>query len=368
MTSIKDVQKFVSSIDPWALVRPGKDGKRPTLKLVVVGAGVIGGSVGAWIAEHYDHIYFLDQGPVAQALKEKGLATYWAEEPEKKTAVKLNVLDNLDQARDADVVVLAVKNYSLETVAQLVQKKLGDRPVIVAMQNGLENQMVLPKYFSKVIYCVISFNAWMDEPGLIGYQKKGPLHFGTLHNELQTEMEDMAKIFNLGVETHITHHIADAAHCKLIINLTNSLTTLIGLKYKNITDRAVFQKLMTNLTWEGVQIVKAAGYREIRLGGMPSWNIIWIGAHLPRAISKGLFEKNVKKLVLSSMAQDIIQRGGHTSELESLNGYLLQLAERHGLPAPFNRAVYELSKREFAKPKFEPLDVKEVWEYVKKRP
>jgi hypothetical protein len=142
---------------------------------------------------------------------------------------------------------------------------------------------------------VVSYNAWTDEQGAIGYQKKGPLHFGTLQNELQTEMEDLAAVFNRGVETHITHHIGDAAHCKLVINLTNSLTTLIGLNIKEISDQALFQKLLTNLTWEGVTVIRAAGYKESKLGGMPPWRLFWSGSHLPRAITKGMFEKNVKK-------------------------------------------------------------------------
>ena len=364
MSLLTNMKKLVDSMGP--VVSPGetKKGQRPDLKLVFLGAGVVGGSVGAWVAEHHDNVFFLDQGPVAKALKERGITTYPGESPASKTTVAVKVIDDLNDALDADVVVIGVKNYSLDAVARMVQSKMGDRPIIVAMQNGLDNQRMLPAYFSKVIYCVVSYNAWIDESGAIGYQKKGPLHFGTLHNELQTEMEDIAAIFNRGVETEITHAIGDAAHCKLVLNLTNSLTTLLGLKFRPIEDRALFQKLLTNLTWEGVRIVKAAGYRESRLGGMPSWGKIWMGANLPRLFTKGLFENNVKKMVVSSMAQDIIQRGGKDSELESINAYILQLAQKHGVRAPYNAAVYELAKREFAKPKFEPLDVGEVWDYV----
>ena len=95
--------------------------------------------------------------------------------------------------------------------------------------------------------------------------------------------------------------------------------------------------------------------------------LIWVGATLPRIITKGIFEKNVKKMVLSSMAQDIIQRGGSDSELESINGYLLGLADRHGVEAPFNRTVYELCVREFGKPGFEPLEMEAVWAAVKEK-
>jgi ketopantoate reductase len=72
-------------------------------------------------------------------------------------------------------------------------------------------------------------------------------------------------------------------------------------------------------------------------------------------------------MVMSSMAQDIIQRGGSDSELETINGYFIELADKHGMKVPYNRAIYALCKREFAKPKFEPLDVKEVLEEVEKK-
>lgn len=365
MSIVKDAVKLAGSLDLTApLQKSGKE-TRPDLKIVFLGAGVIGGTVGAWVAEHADNVYFLDRGEVAERLEEKGITTYWKEEPAKKTTVKVNVIADLDEVPDADVIVIGVKNYSLEAVSKVIQSKMGDRPVIVGMQNGLENQKILPRYFSKVIYCVVSYNAWTDEQGAIGYQKKGPLHFGTLQNELQTEMEDLAAVFNRGVETHITHHIGDAAHCKLVINLTNSLTTLIGLNIKEISDQALFQKLLTNLTWEGVTIIRAAGYKESKLGGMPPWRLIWSGSHLPRAITKGMFEKNVKKMVVSSMAQDVMQRGSGDSELESINGYILDLAKKQGVRAPYNQAIYDLAKQEFAKHPFEPMDVKDVWAFVK---
>ncbi|NLH47533.1 MAG: ketopantoate reductase family protein [Myxococcales bacterium] len=338
-----------------------------SMKIVFFGTGVIGGSVGGWIAPHYPHLYFLDREPISTALRTGGITLYQQETPAERQRVSVRVIDDLAAVPDADVVVLGVKNYSLEGAARAIREKLGDRPVIFAMQNGAENQRILPHYFSKVIYCVVSYNAWMDEPVVIGYQKKGPLVIGTIHNELQPEMAAIARVFNLGVETIVTPHLQDAVYTKMVINLTNSLTTLIGMGYREIGDRALFQKLLTNMTYEGIQILRAAGFNECKLGGMPSWLVIRAGAKLPRLLTKPLFERNVKKMVLSSMAQDVLQRRGGTSELETLNGHLLHLADRHGLAVPYNRAVYELCREEFSRPDFQPLEVKEVWLAVKKQ-
>lgn len=365
MPILNDVKKLAASIDLSSLSGRGR-AKPRSLKIVMLGAGAIGGSVGAWIAEKYDNIYFLDLPEVNARLRREGLSVYTQGRREAAQRIPVRVIDDLSEAPDADIVVLGVKSYSLDKIAQLVRDKLGDRPLIVAMQNGLANQAILPKYFSRVIYCVISYNAWLDADGAIGYQKKGPLHLGTRHNELQDELREVTRIFNLGLETHATDAIGDAAHCKLVINLTNSLTTLIGLNFRPISNEALFQKLLTNLLYEGVQVVKAAGYKESRLGGMPPWAVVRAGAQLPRAVTKGMFARNVKKMVISSMAQDVIARGGSQSELETLNAYILDLARRYGVKTPYNDVIYAMCKREFAKPDFAPLDVREVWQEVER--
>lgn len=335
-------------------------------KIVFFGAGAIGGSVGAWVARQYENIFFLDRGQIQEALKARGITVYPGDAPAQRETVVVKVLGGLEEAVDADVLVLAVKNYSLGLVAEEVHKRLGDRPVIISMANGVENQRVLPRYFSKVIYCVISYNAWMDEPGVIGFQKKGPLIFGTLANELQEEMKELAGIFNRGVETIVTDHIQDAVHCKLVINLANSLTTLVGHQVRPISDLGLYQKIMTGLLLEGVEVIRAAGYRECRLGGIPSWRTIWMGARLPRFISGPLFRRNLAKMNLSSMAQDIIQRKGTETELESINGRIVELADKFKVKAPLNRAIYQICKQEFARPGFQPLDVKELWARILK--
>ena len=143
--------------------------RRDGLEMVIFGAGPVGGSVGGWIAAEYDNIHFLDQGDIAAGMKAKGITLYEGGRKEETTQhVNVNVIDDLAERPDADIIVLAVKNYSLDAVARAVKDKAGDKAIIVALQNGVENQAILPRYFSRVLYGVIGYNAWMDEPGVIG--------------------------------------------------------------------------------------------------------------------------------------------------------------------------------------------------------
>ncbi len=335
-------------------------------RILVFGAGAIGGTVGAWIAEKYDEIYFLDQGKTAESMKKNGITTYLQHEKDKAVNVKVNVVDDLGTCEPFDIIIVAVKTYSLDGVCKYIKETVPNDPIIFALQNGIDNQGIVPKYFEKVIFGVISYNAWFDEPGVIGYQKRGPIIMGTVHNNMKFEMERLKDIMSKGVETVITPHIKDAVYSKMIINLTNSLTTLIGLGYQDITSMKLFKKVLTNLTYEGVKVIKASGYEECKLGGMPSWGTLWSASHLPNFLTDGIFKKNVSKMVLSSMGQDIIQRKGHETELDTLNGHVIELANKNSVQIPYNKAIYELCKEEFSKQEFAPIQIEQVWERVKK--
>jgi 2-dehydropantoate 2-reductase len=337
------------------------------LDVLVFGAGAVGSTVGGWLAQHHAAVHFLDRGPVAAALRDRGLTLYQQHQRDRAETVRVAVVESLADVPRPDVVLLAVKNYSLDGACGALRDRFGggdDGPIVVGLQNGVENQTILPRYFARVVYGVVSYNAWIDEPAVVGYQKRGPLVLGTILNLLRPELALVSDLLGRGVETVVTDRLQDAAHSKMVINLTNSFTTLIGHGFREVSDPRLFQKLLSNLTYEGVRIVRAAGYRECQVGGMPSWSLMTAAATLPLFVTRGPFEKNVKKMVISSMAQDIIQRGGTDSELESINGYFLTLADRHGVRAPFNRAVYELCREHF-KPGFTPLDVRDVWDRVR---
>ncbi|MCK7515363.1 MAG: hypothetical protein MZV70_72855 [Desulfobacterales bacterium] len=113
-------------------------------------------------------------------------------------------------------------------------------------------------------------------------------------------------------------------------------------------------------------MVKAAGYKECKLGGMPPWFLLKAGALLPRPLTSPLFKKNVAKMVMSSMSQDIIQQGGTDSELESLTGYILKLAKAEQGEGAIQREPSTSSGRNgSASPALSPMDVHEVWAKVR---
>lgn len=335
-------------------------------KIVIFGAGAVGQTVGGWIAQKYQNIYFVSRGEALQRMKTQGVSLYKKHKKKKIYNVPLNVIENIEEIQDADIIIICVKNYSLNSACGRIKSICGDKPYIIGLQNGIENQHIIPKYFSKVIYGVVGYNAWFDSPGILGYQKKGPIILGTTDNSLMSEMNIISTLFNLGVETLVVDYLNNAVHTKLIINLTNSIATLVGHGFREISELSLFQKILSNLLYEGTIIANKIGIKECKIGEIPSWTLIKLGVTLPQFITKGMFKRNVRKMVMNSMTQDVIQRGNKHSELDSINGYFIKLAEENDIDVPYNSAIYKLCKSEFSKKTFTPLDIKYVWSEIEK--
>ena len=330
------------------------------IKILFIGPGAIGASVAAWVAESYPAVFIMGHGATQAALRTDGITTYQSAAPEQtRRTVRVATVDRPGDIADADIVVLAVKNYSLEAVARQVRDELGDRPIIVSLANGIDNQRVLPKFFSKVIYGVVAYNAWRDGPAVIGYQHKGPLLIGTPDNRLGAELRLVQSILARGCPTQITDRLQDAVHSKIVINLTNALDALVGRGWRPLSNLAVYQQLLSQTLWEGVRIIRAAGYHEYRIPGMPPFSLLHLTTLIPGWVIRPVFKRRLSAMAMSSMTQDVALRGAHDTELESITGYVVRLAGEHGVAAPYNRTIYRLGRENFH-PGFEPLRCEDV--------
>ena len=331
--------------------------------IVVYGAGSIGSTIGGWLTPKYYSVYLTARGEHAKIMKEHGLTLIETNKiPETMNVQRIN---SLSEAPNARVVILAVKNYDLEEAAQDIFSKLGNKPTIVALQNGVENQKVLPKYFSSVIYGVVGYSAMITKPGTVEYQSRGPVYLGTIDNKSQHSIEEICQTFSLGFQAEITSRLQDTVHCKIVLNLTNALFTLVGLNYSEISSYDKLATMASKLVDEGIDVIQAAGYREYHFKNYPSWRTLRSGLKLPSFMRTSVLKRNVKHALLNSMGQDVLMKRRKETELEFLNKYILGMANSAGTQAPCNRALYDLCKRSFDQQDFQPLTVEEVWDALK---
>ena len=333
-------------------------------KILFIGPGAIGGTVAAWVAENYAPTFVMGHGAAPAALRQKGLTTYQFDAPDAtRRTVRPTIVDRPGEVADAGIVVLAVKNYSVEAVARQVRDDLGDRPIVVSIANGIDNQRILPKLFSKVIYGIASYNARRESPGVIGYQHKLPLLIGTLDDTLGAELALVQSVLGRGCPTEIVGRMQDAIHTKIVVNLTNALDALVGRGAQPLSNPEIFQRLLTQTLWEGVRTIRAAGHREHRLPGVPSFALLQLVVTLPDWITRPLFRRRLQAMRMSSMTQDVMLHGAQDTELESITGYIVDLAAQHGVPVSYNRAILKLGREKFH-PGFTPITCEEVMEAV----
>ncbi|MFW9987125.1 MAG: ketopantoate reductase family protein [Candidatus Odinarchaeota archaeon] len=333
-------------------------------EIVIYGAGAIGASIGAWLTPYYDKVYLLARGQNAEVMKNKGIIIYRKEKPP-KDPIPVKIIQDLNEKPSTNVVIIAVKNYNLEEVAKDIYEKLGDKPIIIALQNGTENQKVLPKYFSKIMYGVIMISAWRDRPGIFGYLNRGYLILGTLDNNLQKELKEMSEILSRATMVQISKKIQDAIHGKMIFNLLNSILTLINHNNPTLKSISLLREIIVTTLNEGINIVQAAGYHEHSLPGFVPWKELRDAVNLPPEKADKFFSRFFINRGPNSMIQDMIIRQKGQSELEYLNGYFIKLANSLGIDAPFNKILYKLCKENFKKTPYQPLEPEEVYDLLK---
>jgi 2-dehydropantoate 2-reductase len=281
-------------------------------------------------------------------------------------SIRVNVIESLEEIPSPDIMIFTVKNYDLDVTAETLRRQLGNRqPIIASLQNGVENQRIMPKYFSKPIFGVICYNAWRESASKVSYVKPGHVVIGAMQEELQPELQSVANVLNPGLTCFVTDRLQDAVHCKLAINLINAEMALVGFRKRSIESEKILVHITTRLLEEGVNVLQAAGVKEHYLGLLPSWTEIRSAVNNPESPTNPLYDFIVNRVGPTSMTQDVFC-GKTNTELESLNGYMLGLAHRSGVPMPINQAIYEIAKERFCSG-FRPIEEIELWEMINER-
>lgn len=336
-------------------------------KITIFGAGALGTTLAAWLTDAGHDVSLLARGENAQQLKQKSVRIL-KDNKRLLNDTQVRVIEALGAAEDIDLLIITVKNFHLEACCRDIVDAIGRNTLVLGLQNGVENQTILPRYFSRVVYAIINYNAWqpaqtdeLDERTLNWHVNlNGPILLGALSPELSPVAKNLTTLFSSFINCEYSQSFQDHAHAKLVNNLANSVTTIIGNSHRDESALTPLQAVLIQLTNEGINILQAAGIKETRAGPLPSWKVIRLSKLLPAILTRPIFKRKVGLIGSTSMARDIIARGTGESELDSINGYLLKLADKHGLDVPYSRGLYQLCKQRFSEEPFRPMTANEL--------
>jgi 2-dehydropantoate 2-reductase len=269
---------------------------------------------------------------------------------------KCEVFASLDGVERPDLVVIGVKSYSLDQVMDTISDHFGNDIPVMSVLNGVRHIDVISSRFPNAIFATIAFNAYRASQ--IAAVAVGGTAGLSAFDPKNKAMEKVRYILKRKISVGIAKNPNDAAHCKLVINLGNALLTIVGFHENRRRELGIVQQLMAEIHWEGVRAIRKAGIKEARVPGMPPWILLWASKTLPQFIILPIFEKKMRANSINSMAQDL-ESGSDTTELEDINGYLISLADKVGVEAPYNKALYGIFK-EWVKGDRQPLKPSEL--------
>jgi 2-dehydropantoate 2-reductase len=306
----------------------------------VAGAGSIGCFVGGMLAASGRKVALLARPRVIGEIEANGLRLTSFEGFDRTIAAsELTLSEDPKIFADVSAVLVTVKSADTAEIADIIAKHAPEDAVIVSLQNGVGNVSVLRQRLPgrRVLAAMVPFN--VVAPG------EGRFHRAT-SGDIMVEQDDADTAGWLsvsGLKMRATGNIAGVQWGKLLVNLNNALNALSGLPLRRqLADRR-WRRLFADQVAEGLAAIRAEGIAPVSPTPVPSgWTPSLL--RLPDPIFQMLLGRTMKidPEARSSMSEDL-QRGRRT-EIDYLQGVVVELAERHGLEVPLSRRIVALIK------------------------
>lgn len=195
------------------------------MRYLVLGAGAIGGTVGAGLVRDGHQVLFCDaDADHVRAMNESGLSI---EGPVEQFTVPVTAVtpDELPDRVDA-VVLLAVKAHHTTAAARLLRGRLSDGSHVVSLQNGLTADGIAAEVGrASVLPAFVNFGADVLGPGRIIRGNRGAFRVG----ELDGTVSDRARAFAADVpDVEVTDAILGFEWAKLAYGAWLYATALSG--------------------------------------------------------------------------------------------------------------------------------------------
>jgi 2-dehydropantoate 2-reductase len=291
--------------------------------IAVAGAGAVGCYFGGMLARAGAPVTLIGRQPLVDAVSKDGLLLERGGQTER---IPIRASAEMSAAAGARIVLFCVKTLDTESAAAGLAPHLPPECLVISMQNGVNNvarmrQASQIRPLAAVVYVAASIPA----PGHVKHSGRGDLILG---DPLGTaaDLAALAGMFErAAIPCRISQNIAADLWTKMVMNCAyNAISALGRVRYGRILETAAARDLMAQVTREVVAIAAAEGVAL-------DFDSMMAGVEKLGAAMSGAF---------SSTAQDIGR--GRRTEIDSLNGYVVQRAAELGIPAPANQALATL--------------------------
>jgi len=311
-------------------------------RITVIGAGAIGGTIGALLALGGEDVTLVDADPAhIAAINEKGLAI---DGPDGPFVAQARATDWEHLEELGKVVLIAVKGQFTGDVLDRIEPMLTEDTTIVTLQNGLTCLQVAERLGAhRTLATLVNLFADYIEPGHVRYYYPGEFMLGELGGVATGRLDGVAHVFRHWGPIEVTDNIEGVLWTKLGNAAMLAGTALVDTTIHEAVDHA--RTLMIPLAAETYAVAAAEG---ARLEPLPYFD----PADLVSAAEKGEpldttcldgyvveFREHAKPR--SGIWRDIVVRKRET-EVGAQLGFVIDRAGRHGIHVPLTMRLVEM--------------------------
>ena len=326
-------------------------------RIVVAGAGAIGCFVGGMLASVGRKVALLARPRVIDEIARNGLRLTGYDGWDRMIAAdRLTLSDDPHILDGAAIILVTVKSADTPHMAELIARHAPEAAVIVSLQNGVGNADVLrARLPGRVVLAgMVPFNVLPRAEGHFHRASSGDIIIA------RDAVGTAARLSVPDLTVKPSDDIAAVQWGKLIVNLTNALNALSGLPLREQLAQRAWRRVIADQMAEGVAVLKAAGIKPVSATPIPAA----LMPHLLR-LPDGLFQTILGRAMKidpharSSMSDDLAR--GRTTEIDYLQGMIMELGQRFGVDTPVSRAVIaRVKEAEAAKAGLPNLRVEQV--------
>lgn len=320
--------------------------KNQELKILVIGAGGIGGTTTAYIARAGYSIEVVDSWPgLAQKIEGKGLNVKTLNE---SFTQKIQAYSSIEEINDKkDVILIATKVNSLQSLSNAIEPILKNDSVIVSLQNGMCEEYLSERFGEKrVLGCVVGWGATVHEPGNLEKTSNGEFVIGTINNKGCYHFDFLKVILSQVASVKCTNNIYGTLYSKLIINsCITTLGAICGLTLGQMLRKYKYRKIFIETICEAVKVGRAKGIDLEKYAGKIDFNEFTDHNSFMANLKKHLiiYMVGLKYRKLKSSSLQSLQTG-RTTEIDFLNGYIVNKANECNISTPVNNRLIRLVK------------------------
>lgn len=295
------------------------------MRVVVVGAGAVGGYFGGRLVAAGEDVVFVARGAHLDALRSRGLQV---DSPEGDLRLAdVQAVRDVAEAGPADLVLVCVKGWQVPEVAAAIQPIVGPDTAVLPLQNGVEatDQLADVLGRERVLVGLCKILSMIVAPGHIRHMGVQPrVLLGEPDNSSSSRVKSILDAFRRsGVTVDNPPDIGVALWEKFLLIASlggvGAVTRSPAGMIRGVPEsRALLQEAMQEIA----AVATARGLAFPQDG-------------VSRAL---LFIDGMPEDATASMQRDIME--GRPSELESQNGAVVRLGAAAGVVTPIHRFIY----------------------------